>query len=290
MGALRLFVDGGLVAWIMRARGRPASGEGASLPGVAWAAIVLAIVGLGTWGFLALHHSPQLNAPESLYDAAKLYTIDLGPASGNPGPNWQIWVAFVAAAVLVLRGVGALVRGQARRFATSRMLKRHVIVCGAGVHGSELVRSLSARHDVVVIDTDPVSPGLQGVHGRYEWRLIGDAVSPRMLQQAGIGRAHRVVAVTGDDVVNSEIVSTVRGLALKGRALDRLDVQVQVEDPSLSRFLEEEIERADPDAVRDRRASDREPVQRQRDRRRSAARSGRRRPAARACCSPATIR
>ena len=71
---------------------------------------------------------------------------------------------------------------------------------------------------------------------------------PRTLQQAGIGRAHRVVAVTGDDVVNSEIVSTVRGLALDGRALDRLDVQVQVEDPSLSRFLEEEIERVDPDA------------------------------------------
>jgi TrkA-N domain/RyR domain len=248
LGAIRRFVDGGLVGWIMRALGRPSSREGASLPGIAWAAIVLAIVGLGTWGFLALPHSPKLNAPESVYDAAKLYTIDLGPASGNPGPNWQIWVAFVAAALLVLRGVGALVRGHARRFATSRMLKRHVIVCGAGVHGSELVRSLSSRHDVVVIDTDPVSPGLQGVHGRYEWRLVGDAVSPRTLQQAGIGRAHRVVAVTGDDVVNSEIVSTVRGLALDGRALDRLDVQVQVEDPSLSRFLEEEIERVDPDA------------------------------------------
>ena len=210
LGAIRSLVDGGLVAWIMRALGRPSSREDASLPGIAWAAIVLAIVGLGTWGFLALHHSPRLNGAESVYDAAKLYTIDLGPASSQPGPNWQIWVAFVAAALLVLRGVGALVRGHARRFATSRMLKRHVIVCGAGVHGSELARSLSGQHDVVVIDTDPVSPGLQGVHGRYEWRLIGDAVSPRTLHQAGISRAHRVVAVTGDDVVNSEIVSTVR--------------------------------------------------------------------------------
>jgi TrkA-N domain/RyR domain len=247
LGAVRLIVDGGLVSWTMRSRGRPSSREGGSLPGIAWAAIVLAIVGLGTWGFLALHHSPRLNAPESLYDAAKLYTIDLGPANGSSsGPDWQIWVAFVAATVLVLRGVGALVRGHARRFATSRMLKRHVIVCGAGVHGAELARSLSGDHDVVVIDTDPVSPGLQGVHGRYEWRLIGDAVSPRMLEQAGISRAHRVVAVTGDDVVNSEIVSTVRGLARGGRALDRVDVQVQVEDPSLSRFLEEEIERDDP--------------------------------------------
>jgi TrkA-N domain/RyR domain len=247
LGAVRQLVDGGLVAWVMRARGHPSSREGTSLPGIAWAAIVLAIVGLGTWGFLALGTSPKLNGAESVYDAAKLYTIDLGPASGNPGPNWQIWVAFVAATVLVLRGIGALVRGQARRFATSRMLKRHVIVCGAGVHGSALVRAVSGLHDVVVIDTNPVSPGLQGVHGRYEWRLIGDAVSPRMLEQAGIRRAHRVVAVTGDDVVNSEIVSTVRGLAREGRALDRLDVQVQVEDPSLSRFLEEEIERADPD-------------------------------------------
>jgi voltage-gated potassium channel Kch len=248
LGAIRLLVDGGLVAWTMRGLRRPASREDASLPGIAWAAIVLAIVGLGTWGFLALHQSPKLNAPESLYDAAKLYTIDLGPASGNPGPNWQIWVAFVAATLLVLRGVGALVRGQARRFSTSRMLKRHVIVCGAGVHGSELARSLSGQHDVVVIDTNPISSGLQGVHGRYEWRLIGDAVSPQTLQQAGISRAHRVIAVTGDDVVNSEIVSTIRGLALDELVLDRLDVQVQVEDPSLSRFLEEEIERDGPDA------------------------------------------
>jgi voltage-gated potassium channel Kch len=246
LGAIRLFVDGGVVALILRAFGRPASRENASLPGIAWAAIVVAIVGLGTWGFLALHHTPKLNAAESVYDAAKLYTIDLGPASGNPGPNWQIWVAFVAAALLVLRGIGALARGHARRFATSRMLKRHVIVCGAGVHGSELTRSLSKQHDVVVVDTDPISPGLQGVHGRYEWRLIGDAVSPRTLRQAGISRASRVIAVTGEDVVNSEIVSTVRRLALDGQALDRVDVQVQVEDPSLSRFLEEEIERADP--------------------------------------------
>ncbi len=242
LGAIRWLLDGGLVGWTMHVLGRPSRREDASLPGVAWAAIVLAIVGLGTWGFLTLPESPKLTGAESLYDAAKLYTIDLGPASGHPGPNWQIWVAFVAATLLVLRGLGALVRGQARRFATSRMLKRHVIVCGAGVHGSELARALAADHDVVLVDTDPVSPGLQGVRGRYEWRLVGDAVSARTLQQAGVGRANRVIAVTGDDVVNSEIVSTVRGLALGGRVRDRLDVQVQVEDPSLSRFLEEDID------------------------------------------------
>lgn len=52
MGAIRQLVDGGLVAWIMRALGRPSSREDVSLSGIAWAAIVLGIVALGAWGFL----------------------------------------------------------------------------------------------------------------------------------------------------------------------------------------------------------------------------------------------
>jgi TrkA-N domain/RyR domain len=212
-----------------------------------WLRIALAVtatLALGSWGFLELAASPRLDLLQSLYAAVKLYTLDLGPASGSgsPRPDWQIWLALVAAGALVLRGVLALARDRVRRAAVRHRLSGHVIVCGAGVHGTRLTRTLSADHDVVLIDSDPVSPGMQELRGRYEWRLIGDAVSERTLRAAGVARAHWVIAVTGNDFVNSQIVSALRSLCGSGDARDGVHVLVQVEDPSLARFLEEEAE------------------------------------------------
>jgi hypothetical protein len=202
---------------------------------------------LGTWGFLGLHTPKPLDFLESLYAAVRLYALDLGPASGTiAGPNWQIWVALVLAAALVARGVLALGRERLRRSAVRHLLSGHVIVCGAGVHGTSLARKLSDRHEVVLIDVDPISPGMQEIPGAYEWRLIGDAVSERTLRAAGARRANWVIAVTGNDFVNSQIVSAMRSLARHGSARDRAHVLVQVEDPSLARFLEEEAEGPEP--------------------------------------------
>lgn len=205
------------------------------------AVAVAAALALGTWGFLELGISHRLDFLESLYAAVKLYTLDLGPAGGSaPGPDWQIWLALVAAAALVLRGVLALARERVRKAAVRHLLSGHVIVCGAGVHGTRLARTLSAEHDVVLIDLDSVSPGMQELRGRYEWRLIGDAVSERTLRAAGVQRAHWVIAVTGHDFVNSQIVSALRSLTGAGDAREAVHVLVQIEDPSLARFLEEE--------------------------------------------------
>jgi Trk K+ transport system NAD-binding subunit len=62
-------------------------------------------------------------------------------------------------------------------------------------------------------------------------------VEPDTLRAAGASRANWLVALTGDDFVNSQIVSAVHAL---GTLRDGLHVLVQVEDPSLARFLEEE--------------------------------------------------
>lgn len=231
-----------LLEWV-RGRARPAP----RWLGPVWAQVSLAILmtlALGTWGFLALTIHPRLTFLQSVYAAVKLYTLDLGVAGeGSVGPNWQLWLALLAAAALVLRGVLALGRDRVRHAAMRHLLGGHVIICGAGVHGTHLARTLSADHDVVLIDTDPLSTGLQELRGRYEWRLIGDAVSERTLRAAGVRRAHWVIAVTGHDFSNSQIVSALRSLSRCGDARDGVHVLVQVEDPSLARFLEEEGER-----------------------------------------------
>ncbi len=220
------------------------------------AAIAIVItIGLGIWGFRELALRPSLSPLESVYRAIKLYTLDLGPAAnggGAPQPNWQLWVALILAALLVLRALVALGRARLRGIAMRRVLNGHVIVCGGGVHGTALVTALAGgrgagapreeEHDVVLVDLDPTSPGMQASPAEWEWRLVGDAVAEQTLLDAGVKRAHTIVAVTGNDFVNCQIVSAVRALGKRGRLRDRAHVLVQVEDPGLARFLEEETE------------------------------------------------
>jgi hypothetical protein len=78
--------------------------------------------------------------------------------------------------------------------------------------------------------------------GSHEWRVVGDCVRDETLLDAGLPRANWVVAVPGHDFVSSQVVSTVRSLAKSGMVRDRAHVLVQVEDPTLTRFLEEEEE------------------------------------------------
>jgi voltage-gated potassium channel Kch len=199
-------------------------------------------LGLGTWGYLELPLHPRLSFMQALYQSIRLYTLDMGVAggSGNVGLNWQVGVAFVLAALLVLQAVVALVRNRLTRRAMRHVLAGHVIVCGGGVHGSRLVRDLTQVHDVVLVDVDANASGLQSAPADHEWRFVGDAVHEETLLWAGAARANWVIAVTGQDFVNSQIVSAMRSLAADGDARDRVHVLVQLEDPALIRFLERE--------------------------------------------------
>ncbi len=231
-----------MLGWL---RGRPGLRQARAIPIWVRAALTIVVtIALGTWGFRELAHTPRLSLAQSFYRAVRLYTLDLGPAAGGSGvePNWQLWVALVLAAGLVARGVLALVRERMRRGATGHVLRGHVIVCGAGVHGTKFVQVMSDEHDVVLVDIAVDSLGMQASRGTYEWRLIGDCVREQTLLQAGAARAHWVVAVTGNDFVNSQIVSAMRGLAAKAHVRKGVQLLVQMEDPSLARFLEEETE------------------------------------------------
>jgi len=203
-------------------------------------ALIVVTLALGSWGFRELALQGRLSALQSIYHAAKLYTLDLGPADGggspNVGPNWQILVAFVLAALLEIRALLALASRFVRRAVARRLLSGHVIVCGGGVHGSRLAQALAAEHDVVLIDADAGAPGMRGASCEHEWRLVADAVEPDALLSAGVRRASWLVAITGDDYTNSQIVAALFAL---GGFRDGLQVLVQVEDPALAHFLED---------------------------------------------------
>ena len=227
-----------------------AAGPTGGLPlGVRVTLAVLVTVALGTWGFLELRASPRLTPVEAVYSALKLYTLDLGPGNGSsPGPDWQILVGLVMAAALLARGVLALARARVSRSIVRHVLSGHVIVCGSGVYGTRLAETLGADHDVVLIDI-AAGPAVTAA-AAHLWPMTGDAVQEATLVAAGVSRAHWVVAVTGEDFVNSQVVSAVRTLAAAGGVRDGLSVLVQVEDPSLARFLEEDEATPATDAAR----------------------------------------
>ena len=199
--------------------------------------VVALVIGLGAWGF----HRAHVGWDDALYQAVRLLTLQSGDEV-HPVP-WQLEVARflgILADVAVLTAFTSFIlfgRDVPNRF-RRRTSSDHTIVCGAGVHGARMVRELDSKR-VVVIDVDDQSPGMKEPTGSREVHLVDDAVRPETLRRAGLAKASRLMAVTGDDFVNSQIVSTARALAAGGEVRPGLEVFVQIEDPELARSLEE---------------------------------------------------
>ena len=220
-----------------------ATGDRRFLPSVALVLGVIVTVALGYWGWYraraGLPHGGEFL--HRIYLTLQLFVLhpqDL-PRHGWP---WQLEVArFTAAAVVATATVTVLVSVFRRPLDELRLraLARHVIVCGGGVHGHRLASNLSRRRSVVTVDIDAKAPGVVGLRGRRHHHLVADAVERRTLERAGVGRARAVVAVTGDDVVNSQIASTLRAMPPRRGRTDRLRVLVQTEDPVLASVLED---------------------------------------------------
>ncbi|HMD57897.1 MAG TPA: NAD-binding protein [Solirubrobacteraceae bacterium] len=205
----------------------------------------------GYWGWSLVHHQypRELHGELKRYDATfmrRIYsTLQLFVLHPQELPEhipWQLETArFMAPVVLVLATLAVITTQFSKRIRRMWFRHRsHVIVCGAGVHGTRLAKNLvQDRQRVILVDIDEKAPGMQGPEHTHESRLVADTVRRDTLLRAGARRATRLIAVTGDDVVNSQIASTVRTLAGKREVKRDLNVLVQAEDAALARFLED---------------------------------------------------
>lgn len=77
-----------------------------------------------------------------------------------------------------------------------------ILIIGAGNAGQQLATRLyEERHSVVMVDTDPVV--LAEAESRLDILTIcGPGSSPRVLEEAKVGKCHLVIAVTDSDEVN----------------------------------------------------------------------------------------
>jgi trk system potassium uptake protein TrkA len=80
-----------------------------------------------------------------------------------------------------------------------------VLVVGCGRVGSGLAANLQIdRHDVTVIDREPKAVG-RLAKGFAGLTVVGNALDRDVLEQAGIGEADALAAVTGSDEINAVV-------------------------------------------------------------------------------------
>lgn len=142
------------------------------------------------------------------------------------------WYLMPAVAVYIIgQGVADFVRlffnrGERRdawEAAVASTYRNHVIVMGAGHVGMRVTRVLvQMGFDVVVIDngkTPEIEADLKALHIPA---IFGDARQEATLETAGLAHADAFVVCTSDDMVNLEVIMTVRDINPKIRIVARM--------------------------------------------------------------------
>ena len=233
------------------------SGRPLATSGVLWAVIGIAFVVVGLLGVVGFTRVQQLQdtlepLSSRLYLSLQLFVLQSGVV---PGPvPWQLEVARFAAPVVagytLLLTLAAVFYEQVAALRL-RAARGHVVVAGLGRKGWLLVQGLLRRGEpVVVIETDGSAPELEAARRVGALVVIGDARSPQTQRRAGVARAGQLVALTGVDATNVEVLEAGRGLARHPRA-GTLRGVAHLEDPELSLLVcGQELDRYGPGAAR----------------------------------------
>ncbi len=147
-------------------------------------------------------------------------------------------LTFFVATVVTLLNEGHIVRLMRRRKMEKKLTesRNHIIVCGCGRVGQQVVKVLSRnRVPVVVIDREEAeldkTRDLQKTGDVFV--LEGDATSEELLMAAGIERARGVIITIADDAYSLLTVMTCHGMNPDPRLLSELSM-----DTTKTNYLE----------------------------------------------------
>ena len=176
---------------------------------------------MGYLGFLRYGTAGgEVRSPlDLLYLTAQLFTLESGAV--KPPVPWQLELARVLAP---LATATALLAAMARIFADRVEMLRlaryrwHVVVCGLGRKGYQLVKEFRAvRWRVVAIESDEENNWTEACRDLGAIVLVADATDASVLAKARVVRAGHVIAVCGDDGANIEIAVRCHQLAGQAR-------------------------------------------------------------------------
>ena len=92
-------------------------------------------------------------------------------------------------------------RTQEWEVATAQVLQDHIVVCGLGASGTEVIKELCKRGHgdrIVAVEVDPLQPGVRITRELGVPVVLGDARRTATLTDAGVRQASQLV-LTGDD-------------------------------------------------------------------------------------------
>jgi len=210
--------------------------------------IAFALGFVGWWQVLRtqLHHNP--NVTDAAYWSLNNFFVN-SPAQVNV--PWALNIARFAAPAVAgwagLSALGTLFRDRVQQMRIP-LMRDHVVICGFSADaGNAFVRHLHDEQiNVVVIEIDANNPSIELCRSLGIPVIIGDAQRQRTLEAAGVRRASRVLAITPDDAVNTQIVTTVRELAVHRSR--RLRCLALITNPEFCRLLRvQEARRGDPE-------------------------------------------
>lgn len=182
------------------------------------------LLGLLLTGMMGYHLLEGWSWFDSLYmTVITLATIGYGETHPlSDAGRWFTILLIVFGSGLMLYTVSgfitSLLDGDIRKALKHMTLQRtlagmsgHIILCGYSQTGQYAVDELRrARRPFVVIDMDPAK--LEALQQQQVPCLLGDATGEALLQEAGIERAHGLIATLHHDADNLFVVLTARGL------------------------------------------------------------------------------
>ena len=180
-----------------------------------WKGVTVSVIlVVGTIGFtqIELTGGERLNLIESFYETLRLFILS---ASGTPVDGSKIWLYIMWFLYLLAAALSATFLVESLRTIKQaldnpdrivRKMKDHLILCGRGKHGRLIVSQVLARNpgqDVVIVEVDTsLPPFLEFATGMRVPVIVGDMTDAMSLRRAGIERARRLYAASGNDVAN----------------------------------------------------------------------------------------
>ena len=175
-----------------------------------------------------------------VYLALQLFTFQAGDMEGSVPIGIEIarWLAPATA----LGGVYAAAHAFFARVwggLRLRWVRGHTIICGGGEKGSALAIELAseARALVVLVDAS-VSEEIESLRSRGVLVLNGSGGDRRVMENAGLSRAARLVCLTGDDRTNVGIALAAADSLPAARELDPLEIHVHMAEVALRNILQ----------------------------------------------------
>ena len=168
----------------------------------------LLVILFGFVGFWLAYESlaEPHSIPDLLYFTLQLFALQ----SGAQVPINSVFLEiarFLAPLIsfYVIVSVIFVLIYQFRLFLFNMIPSRHVVICGLGFIGTEIVRYYQDTIRVVVIESDPHNKEIETCKENGAIVIIGDATNENILRKAGIQKAKDIFIVAGKDVTNAKI-------------------------------------------------------------------------------------